>query len=516
MTTRVAYLYCPARSFPAHALPPRHEQWIAVPSEVCRVCLSAWVDRTEEAAYWVKAARVPGFIRRWLSERVRYVERPLGDWKLAATDAQCLSSSTVFIPPSPCCTEHHDCAVNAEVSDLTGPVLAPCGTEPITEIRRPGMVVSRGTMPTVGSRPAFHWSGQAPTIAESRKLALCEAVERASACGNEGAGGVDTHIPHVPSTDFGVDNERWNLSYDHCRNWTRAIRLGDETAWAVPTDMAFFWSDAQARFCYDSSSGAAVGRTWEDAVMSGLVEVIERDAVLAVWHGSMTVPEIDVDSINDRTYQAMLRHLRRQGLVIRAFYCPLSVGVPAVIAVCMDTERTFLCVGAAAAPDPYVAVRKALREVMADYPQSRLLASTRLSDAAAVRADGSGAAHRLSVTASELIDAAAFLLLLRKELLRVSDIPGCPRLSLVELVERLKAHGFYGYVVDFTQSYHQMVGLSAVKVIVPGLLPLEYIGQLTRALHMPRLRQQMTCFRALGLAPPSSPPRLNLVPHPLP
>ncbi|ARU46615.1 YcaO-like family protein [Corynebacterium silvaticum] len=516
MTTRVAYLHCPARSFPAHALPPRHEQWIAIPSEVCRVCLEAWVDRTEEAADWVDAVNVPGFIRRWLSERVQYVERPRGGWRLAATDAQCLSSSTVFIPPSPHCNAHHDYAASAEVSDLTGPVLAPCGAGPITEIRRPGMMVSRGTVPAVGSRPAFHWSGQAPTIAESRKLALCEAVERASACGNGGTGSVDTHVPRVPAADFGVEDARWNRSYEDCRDWTRATRLGDETAWVVPTDMVFFWSDAQARFCFDSSSGAAVGRTWEDAVMSGLVEVIERDAVLSLWHGSMSVPEIDVDSINDRAYLAMLRHLRRQGLVIRAFYCPLSAGVPSVIAVCTDVQRTFLCVGAAAAPDPHVAVRKALREVMADYPQSRLLATARLSDAAAVRADGSGATHRLSVATRELIDAAAFLLLPRKELLRVSDIPGCPRLSLSELVTCLKTHGFYGYVVDFTQDYHRMVGLSAVKIIVPGLLPLEYIGQLTRALHMPRLKQQMTCFRALGLAPPSMPPRLNLVPHPLP
>ncbi|AKP09246.1 Hypothetical protein Cp262_1597 [Corynebacterium pseudotuberculosis] len=512
MTPRVAYLHCPART-----LPPRHEQWVAIPPDVCRSCFTEWVSRTEDAAHWVNESKVPAFIRRWLSECLQYRGHPRGGWRVAATDAQCLGSSTVFIPPNPCCAKHHTWVDSANLSDLTGPVLAPCGVGPSTAVQRPGIVVSRGTVPALGPRPAFHWSGQAPTISESRKLALFEAVERASACQRTGKPrDLGTRVPRVPAADFGVENTRWNRSYGRCKDWTAATRLGDATEWSIPTDMVFFWSDSKTRFCFDSSNGAAVGPTWEDAVMSGLLEVIERDAVLAVWHGSMSVPEIDIGSINDRTYRAMLRNLHRQGLVIRAFYCPLSVGVPSVIAVCTDAARTFLCVGAAAAPDPNVALRKALREVMADYPQSRLLAATQITDAAAARADGSGAAHRLSVTTSELIHAAAFLLLPRKELVRVSDIPGQPQLSLKELVGCLNAHGFHGYVVDLTESYHQMVGLTAVKVIVPGLLPLEYIGQLTRALHMPRLKQQMTCFRALGLTSSIANPRLNVVPHPLP
>jgi ribosomal protein S12 methylthiotransferase accessory factor len=81
-------------------------------------------------------------------------------------------------------------------------------------------------------------------------------------------------------------------------------------------------------------------------------------------------------------------------------------------------------------------------------------------------------------------------------------------------VEALARAGFDVLVVDQSTPEQRELGLSTVKVIVPGLVPIDFGWQWQRALHLPRVR---TAPRDAGLRAHVLGARdLNPAPHPFP
>ncbi len=82
------------------------------------------------------------------------------------------------------------------------------------------------------------------------------------------------------------------------------------------------------------------------------------------------------------------------------------------------------------------------------------------------------------------------------------------------LVELLAGRGFDTIAVDQTAPEQRAAGLASVRVIVPGLLPIDFGWSRQRALTMPRLR---TAYRQAGWREHDlAPADLHLVPHPFP
>ena len=77
--------------------------------------------------------------------------------------------------------------------------------------------------------------------------------------------------------------------------WSPAFRLpGGEPAY-VPTQLVHLLADSHddTPVGYATSSGMACGATLEEAILSGLLELVERDAFLLAWYDRLSLPLVD-------------------------------------------------------------------------------------------------------------------------------------------------------------------------------------------------------------------------------
>lgn len=111
------------------------------------------------------------------------------------------------------------------------------------------------------------------------------------------------------------------------------------------------------------SNGNAAGSSLEDAVLQGMLELVERDAAAMWWYNRTSQPPVDlageewIDSF--RSVHAGL------GREVWALDLTSDLGVPVAVALSRQTsgEREDVMMGFGAHLDPALALRRALTEV---------------------------------------------------------------------------------------------------------------------------------------------------------
>jgi len=160
--------------------------------------------------------------------------------------------------------------------------------------------------------------------------------------------------------------------------WVEGTSLADGLPIFVPgqlVSMGYHPGPDEVSPCfYPTSSGCALGASVEAAVVAGLLESIERDAVMIRWYARMAPPALDLDPAD-----LLGRPLgpQRQGLEIRFHDMTVDGDVPVVGVTCIErTGRpcSFL-LSAAAGLDTLTAARKALVEAGQGRPFVKLLAN---------------------------------------------------------------------------------------------------------------------------------------------
>ena len=133
-----------------------------------------------------------------------------------------------------------------------------------------------------------------------------------------------------------------------------AIRIGTS-----PTDL---------RGISQSTNGLAAGPTWEHALLHGLLELIERDAV-CLWgfrrDASALATAFDPASLDDRVLDDLLAQLAARGFRLNLFDLTTDIGVPVVYAILAETDanRHFdTATGAGCHPVAAIATRRAILE----------------------------------------------------------------------------------------------------------------------------------------------------------
>ncbi len=156
--------------------------------------------------------------------------------------------------------------------------------------------------------------------------------------------------------------------------WWPAIDLNTEENVSLPAEAVTFPPPAEADIT-GITTGLGLGATWTDAVLAGLVEVIERDACMLGWYSTYEPLELEV---NHEPYQILTQRLAGEGLASTALVMTQDIDIPVVTAVVhrRDGEGDALldipgvdpdawpsfAVGSAASLDPAVAAERALAE----------------------------------------------------------------------------------------------------------------------------------------------------------
>ena len=170
--------------------------------------------------------------------------------------------------------------------DVTSPTTAPVA----------GSVFMRG----YAGLTDVTWSGQANSFAASRDLAFLEGLERyagthrrrpepplVAAYDELGDRALDPRTCGVYA-DRTYDEDPALRRFDPGRPipWVRGHRLPDGRPVLVPARLVHYSAGVAAdSFVFECSNGCATGSCLEEAVLFGLLELVERDAFLLGWYG---------------------------------------------------------------------------------------------------------------------------------------------------------------------------------------------------------------------------------------
>lgn len=310
--------------------------------------------------------------------------------------------------------------------------------------------------------------------------------------------------------------------------------LADRPLW-VPEQLAYYHLPAgQPRFVYESSNGCAVGGSLEEAALHGYYEVVERDAFLLAWYSQTRLRRI-TGADTDPQIGHLLDALAAEGLHVDLLDMTSDHGVPTALAVITAPDAVAaqdlfpsLSLASAAHADGRQALRTALEECATNVLMYQRWKELRPSvsitrcrpmldnhDLVRYLEDHTGL-HGLpearplneflrhpagSIGVEEFCAAGPVL----------DDVVAQLRLHL-ETIARL---GSDLIVVDQTDpTYATAVPVHAVKVLVPGTVPMTFGHLHRRVLGLPRLHRASTLLN--GGVSWTRPGRLVLAPHPFP
>lgn len=304
--------------------------------------------------------------------------------------------------------------------------------------------------------------------------------------------------------------------------WVDGFALPDGEAALLPAQLVYMpWhagTTGDVRIGHATSSGLACGPTLEEAVLNGLLELVERDAFMLAWHNRLSLPLLDwgddpeIEPI-DRRYFAPA------GLRYWAVDLSVFLSVPAVLGVVHGRGRQLgaLGVGAAAAPTMAVAWRKALAEAFSvqRWVRDRSLEHPEQAAASAHEIE-SFDGHTMFYADRDRAQRADFLVSSpkRRHTLDVLPLEGENVLELIEAItRRLRACNITAYAVDVTSPDVREAGLHVAHVVAPELCALDVVEG-ARFLGGRRLYH---AAHDAGILPaPLSPADLNPDPHPFP
>jgi ribosomal protein S12 methylthiotransferase accessory factor len=255
--------------------------------------------------------------------------------------------------------------------------------------------------------------------------------------------------------------------------WVKGLDLCSCRELWVPASMVFLQTGPEPGsrpVSLSISTGCAVHFNLEVAVLRGLYEVIERDAIALTWLQRLPLPHLD-DSVLDDSVTEWIELSRRQFIRTLMYDATTDVGVPVVYCLQLAdySAQAAQVVGCACGLDVTEAARHALVEAITvrqsiagwtDLPDD-FEAFTRVMDGAAFM--GSPARR----DAFDFLTGADRATSIPAAFTPESHVP-----PLEAMLGRLRALGMHLIVVNITTAELWRAGLVAVRVIVPEMQPL--------------------------------------------
>ncbi len=274
----------------------------------------------------------------------------------------------------------------------------------------------------------------------------------------------------------------------------------------------------EGRIGHATSSGLACAPTLEEAVLTGLLELVERDAFMIVWHNRLSLPLLDWAADRELARLAE-RYFDPAALQYSAVDLSSFFGIPAVLGVVHGRPGQLgaLGVGAAATTTVAVAWRKALAEAFSVHRWVRDVALESPERVDLPQGEiRSFEGHTLHYAPPERAARAGFLDASpeRRAAETVPPLEGENVLEQIEaLADRLAGRGVSAYAVDVTSPDVLAAGLRVVRAVAPELCPLDVVEGVR---FLGGRRMYHAAYEAGLAVAPLAATDLNPDPHPFP
>ena len=146
-------------------------------------------------------------------------------------------------------------------------------------------------------------------------------------------------------------------------SWTPAWSLSEERFKYVPTAYCYDrYSGVGRRFCEYDSNGHATGNSLMEAILHGMLELVERDSVGLWWYNQVQVPAYDLNNITHDASIQIMRFIASLNRNLTILDVTSDLGIPVCVAVSAEkSEHILLSFGAHFNPE--YAILSALTEL---------------------------------------------------------------------------------------------------------------------------------------------------------
>lgn len=252
--------------------------------------------------------------------------------------------------------------------------------------------------------------------------------------------------------------------------WTPLWSLTFERTRWLPTALCYFGYNASGghaapTFACVCSNGCAAGNSIEEAILQGLLELVERDACALWWYNRVRRPGIDLASFQQPFFDAMARHHGQADRALRVLDLRTDLGVPVALAVSWsETDGGAIRLGLGCHLEPRLAVSRALCEINQLGPFE--LTNRRNPPPERGRAPA-GAAQWLT---DATIENQPYVVPLQDQAVQAGELADQSTADIasdiIRCVELLRRGGYETLVLDHTRPD---IAFPTVRVIVPGL-----------------------------------------------
>ncbi len=319
------------------------------------------------------------------------------------------------------------------------------------------------------------------------------------------------------------------FSVDRKLTWVWGYSFQHKRPILVPEPLAYYGSGTNAPFVFDNSNGCAIGSCMEEAIFFGLLELIERDNFMLCWYAKLAPPRIDPWSSRNLSTLRLLDRIDKLGYDVHFLDTRLDTKIPTITAMVVNRKDELgkLVLAAGVSLDPEDAIRSALCEVSAYVASIAGWVQIRLDRTRAAAQDFTKVVlleqHPLLYGLPEMAKHTEFLLQNPRmssveETYRTHRAEHSPNHDLLDdlqySIDVILKLGMDVIVVDQSCPEFEGTGLKVARVIVPGLLPIDFGWGMQRAYNLPRLQ---TVPRSAGFLEKDFDAKLlNTTPHPFP
>ncbi|GLV55549.1 SagD family biosynthesis docking scaffold protein [Dictyobacter sp. S3.2.2.5] len=298
--------------------------------------------------------------------------------------------------------------------------------------------------------------------------------------------------------------------HDLMCHWVWGYSFQKQAPILVPEHCVYYGvptSEENPLFLAETSNGCALGNSLEEAIFHGMLEVAERDAFLLTWYAQLKLPHLAPSSVTDPTIRLLIEHLEyHSGYTIHILNASLDHAIPCLCLLCVDeqgrenTPKAFVTTGSH--PHPEQALLRALRESALFLTFRHSLDQDDRAQALKMLADGNLVQeidhHPLVYSLPEAFERLHFLYHVQtKQIFQEAfgdfyrHPPECMdlRTDLEALINTYLMRGIDVIVIDQTAPEYQPCGLRAVKVLMPGMLPMTFGQRNRRITGFERLHQ---------------------------
>jgi ribosomal protein S12 methylthiotransferase accessory factor len=209
------------------------------------------------------------------------------------------------------------------------------------------------------------------------------------------------------------------------------------------------------------TTGLGLGNSGAEALLSGLTEVVERDAAMLSWYSTFEPLGLAVDG---EGFEALARRARSEGLAVTPVLLTQDVDVPVVAVAVERDDWPRLVVGSAAGFDPGEAAQSALAEALQSWMELRAMGP----DGAA---EAEGEIGQYADTPGAAADFFAIESYVPAASVGPETVP-TGESALDTLIDRVTEAGLDVYGARLTPRDVESLGFEAVRVLVPDAQPL--------------------------------------------